>query len=223
MNRKSKILVPLLLLIAALALINQQGLTQEPIFNLPWFTFDGGGGRSSGGNLEVVGTVGQADAGMMSGGAFSLNGGFWQSPVDTDAVADLAITLSVAPAVAEPGQEVVYTITYRNDGNAVATGVTIDYTKLAALTQISFESSDRAVSVVELSNYVLEIVDMAPGDTGTIVVTAVVDATISESMSLVSTAVISADSDGFSGNNRADATLYIQPAQYAVYLPAITR
>jgi hypothetical protein len=79
------------------------------------------------------------------------------------------------------------------------------------------------VSVVDESNYVLQVADMAPGDAGTVVVTAVVDATISESMSLVSTAVISADSDGFTGNNRADATLNIQPAQYAVYLPAIIR
>jgi hypothetical protein len=223
MNRKSKIMVPLLLLMAALAFVSQQVFTLEPIFNLPWFTFDGGGGRSSGGSLEVVGTVGQPDAGVMSGGEFSLNGGFWQGPVATDAVADLSITHSVAPAVAEPGQEVVYTITYRNDGNAVATGVAIDYTKLTALNQVSFESIDGAVSVVDESNYVLQVADMAPGDAGTVVVTAVVDATISESMSLVSTAVISADSDGFTGNNRADATLNIQPAQYAVYLPAIIR
>jgi hypothetical protein len=38
---------------------------------------DGGGGTSTGGAYSVSGTIGQADAGTMSGGQFTLHGGFW--------------------------------------------------------------------------------------------------------------------------------------------------
>lgn len=40
-------------------------------------TLDGGGSTSTGGNYSVTGTIGQPDAGAMSGGNFTLQGGFW--------------------------------------------------------------------------------------------------------------------------------------------------
>jgi hypothetical protein len=50
-------------------------------FSLDWYTLDGGGGTSSGGGFEVMGTIGQPDAGSpvtpLSGGRFELIGGFW--------------------------------------------------------------------------------------------------------------------------------------------------
>ena len=46
-------------------------------FSIDWFTIDGGGGTSTGGVFSMHGTVGQPDAGTMSGGNFSLTGGFW--------------------------------------------------------------------------------------------------------------------------------------------------
>ncbi len=45
--------------------------------SLDWWSVDGGGGQSTGGAFTVAGTVGQPDAGRMSGGSFSLDGGFW--------------------------------------------------------------------------------------------------------------------------------------------------
>jgi hypothetical protein len=42
-----------------------------------WWTVDGGGAELSGGSYELQGTTGQADAGMVSNGRFSLNGGYW--------------------------------------------------------------------------------------------------------------------------------------------------
>lgn len=223
MNRKSKILVPLLALIAALTLINRHGFTQEPTFSLPWFTFDGGGGRSSGSGLEVVGTAGQPDAGTMSGGEFSLSGGFWHEPVATDAAPDLSITHVVTPTVAEPGQVVTYIVTFRNDGNATATGVVIDYKKPSSLLQTTIESKGPAVSVVDGTDYVMHVEDLAPGVTGTVIVTGVVDPSINAKTSLVSTAVISSDKDAFTGNNEAEVTLVVQPTQHQVYLPVVIR
>lgn len=47
-------------------------------FGVSRFTIDGGGGtRSTGGVFAVAGTIGQPDAGQLSGAGFSLLGGFW--------------------------------------------------------------------------------------------------------------------------------------------------
>lgn len=48
------------------------------VFSVNWWTVDGGGAMySTGGNFELGGTIGQPDAGVLSGGDFSLVGGFW--------------------------------------------------------------------------------------------------------------------------------------------------
>jgi hypothetical protein len=46
-------------------------------YSIDWFTIDGGGGTSTGGVYSVTGTIGQPDAGHMSGGNFTIDGGFW--------------------------------------------------------------------------------------------------------------------------------------------------
>ena len=46
--------------------------------DLSWNTIDSGGGTfSSGGSYTLGGTIGQPDAGGMTGGAYTLSGGFW--------------------------------------------------------------------------------------------------------------------------------------------------
>jgi hypothetical protein len=50
-------------------------------FDLSWYTIDGGGGMfSTGGSFALGGTIGQPDAGVMTGGSFELVGGFWALP-----------------------------------------------------------------------------------------------------------------------------------------------
>jgi hypothetical protein len=46
-------------------------------FSIDWFTVDGGGGASAAGGFSVSGTIGQPDAGFMSGGGYAVVGGFW--------------------------------------------------------------------------------------------------------------------------------------------------
>ena len=46
-------------------------------YAIGWFTVDGGGGTSTGGVYSVSGTIGQPDAGKMSGGSYTIEGGFW--------------------------------------------------------------------------------------------------------------------------------------------------
>ncbi|WP_322496556.1 hypothetical protein [Chloroflexus sp.] len=46
--------------------------------NLMWSAIDGGGATFSTGGADALGsTIGQADAGSLSGGAYTLHGGFW--------------------------------------------------------------------------------------------------------------------------------------------------
>jgi hypothetical protein len=47
--------------------------------SIPWWTVDGGGNTSFGGDFALSGTLGQPDPGEMSGGNYVLNGGFWNS------------------------------------------------------------------------------------------------------------------------------------------------
>jgi hypothetical protein len=48
-------------------------------YSLDWYTINGGGGTSSGGGYTLSGTIGQSDANpaVLSGGSYSLEGGFW--------------------------------------------------------------------------------------------------------------------------------------------------
>jgi len=61
------------------ALLGLVGLAAAQNSSIDWHTLDGGGGTSSGGQFSLSGTIGQADADArpMTGGGFSLTGGFW--------------------------------------------------------------------------------------------------------------------------------------------------
>jgi len=96
MSTKQKVCsVGCIVLISAVS----RGLAQD--FNLSWNTVDGGGAMlTTGGGFELSGTIGQPDAGAMTGGAFELVGGFWSlasagapsAPGDCDADGDVDLT-----------------------------------------------------------------------------------------------------------------------------------
>lgn len=68
-----------LLLAAVLALVVVIGaFAQSGGYDLSWWTVDGGGATwSEGGGYSLGGTIGQADAGALGGGGYTLLGGFW--------------------------------------------------------------------------------------------------------------------------------------------------
>src|SRR2546430_2683560 len=63
--------------LAATLLTLSVGLTFAQNYSIDWFTIDGGGGTSTGGVFSLTGTIGQPDAGHMSGGTYTVDGGFW--------------------------------------------------------------------------------------------------------------------------------------------------
>ena len=76
-------------------LIPSLGFAQQ--YSIDWYKIAGGGGTSTGATYQVSGTVGQPDAGgAMTGGNYSLTGGFWSlvSVVQTAGAPPLTITHS---------------------------------------------------------------------------------------------------------------------------------
>ena len=68
------------------------GFAQQ--YSIDWYKVAGGGGTSTGGTFAVSGTIGQHDAGgPMTGGNYSLTGGFWAliSVVQTPGTPNLTV------------------------------------------------------------------------------------------------------------------------------------
>lgn len=59
------------------------------VYTIDWYTIDGGGATElSAGALTLGSTVGQPDAGELSGGSYVLSGGFWTGGAVTVGVGD---------------------------------------------------------------------------------------------------------------------------------------
>jgi hypothetical protein len=81
-----------LLSLALTALVSR---SQAQTYSIDWYKIAGGGGTSTGGTYQVTGTIGQPDAsGAMSGGQYSVTGGFWAliSVVQTPGLPNLTVT-----------------------------------------------------------------------------------------------------------------------------------
>jgi hypothetical protein len=77
-------------------------------YAVEWYTIDSGGGTSEGGPYRLSGTMGQPDAGTLSGGVYTLQGGFWPGLVASSAsdvptlfiqLVPQGVTVSWAPAI----------------------------------------------------------------------------------------------------------------------------
>ena len=67
-----------LLLAVGLILLLAGGVAAQEGYDLSWWTADGGGYTfSSGGGYSLGGTIGQPDAGLLTGPGYQLAGGFW--------------------------------------------------------------------------------------------------------------------------------------------------
>ena len=74
-TRKILLALAALLLLAGGAVVHAQ---TGGGYDLSWNTVDGGGAMfSTGGSYSLGGAIGQPDAGTLSGGGYTLAGGFW--------------------------------------------------------------------------------------------------------------------------------------------------
>ena len=73
----------LLILLVGVSLASAQTLDG---YTIDWWTTGGGGGTSAAEGYSLSGSIGQADAGEMSGGGYTVTGGFWGDAVEQAAV-----------------------------------------------------------------------------------------------------------------------------------------
>jgi hypothetical protein len=92
-------------------------------YSIDWYKISGGGGTSTGGVYAISGTIGQHDAGgPMTGGNFSLTGGFWAliSVVQTPGLPNLIVTHSGNSVIVSWPDTGSYTL--QQNGNLANTG-----------------------------------------------------------------------------------------------------
>ncbi len=89
--------------VAAIISLLSLGMLFAENYSIGWWTIDGGAGMSTGGVYAGIGTIGQPDAGStaMTGGAFSVTGGFWAlAAVQTSGAPLLSIARTATNTVA---------------------------------------------------------------------------------------------------------------------------
>ncbi|MGA2173964.1 MAG: hypothetical protein ABSH38_03165 [Verrucomicrobiota bacterium] len=105
-------------------------LSQAQNFSINWYKIAGGGGASTNGQYAVTGTIGQPDAGIaMSGGSYSVTGGFWSiiSVVQTVGAPNLTITHSGSSVIVSWPNTGAYTLQQNNNLAAAAGWSTSGY------------------------------------------------------------------------------------------------
>ena len=109
-------------ILLGLLLLRGAAPVQAQSYSIDWFTIDGGGGTSTGGVFSISGTIGQPDANAqpMTGGNFSLIGGFWSLfAVQTPDAPLLTIRLTSGNAalVSWPSPSTGFTLQQNSDLN----------------------------------------------------------------------------------------------------------
>lgn len=90
MKRNAQTIIRWLIILSVVS----AGMALAGDFELSRSTIDGGGVmRSTGGDFELSGTIGQPDAGAMAGGEYELTGGFWFPLVPDDCNSDGVVNL----------------------------------------------------------------------------------------------------------------------------------
>ncbi|HQZ16351.1 MAG TPA: hypothetical protein PLD86_05675, partial [Vicinamibacteria bacterium] len=113
------------LLGVALCLLAAAPALSQP-YAISWYTVDGGGvSGATGGAFTLSGTIGQPDAGALSGGTYALTGGFWAHPAAVAPTVGSPTSASITSTTATLGGDVTL------DGGSPVTGRGIVYSVTA--------------------------------------------------------------------------------------------
>lgn len=94
LGRSVKVAATVAVIAVGVATFQALGGTAGSGFELTRVTVDGGGAmRATGGGFELSGTIGQPDAGLLTGVGFELTGGFWFAVATGDQNEDGAVDL----------------------------------------------------------------------------------------------------------------------------------
>jgi uncharacterized repeat protein (TIGR01451 family) len=135
---------------------------------------------------------------------------------------DLKIEQSVTPAMAGPGEEVTYTLSFSNVGASLASGVVITDHLSSHLTGLSFTNTGAVVLDTGANpSYVWSVEDLSPGESGEIVVTGIMKGGYGSQRFVTFNTSISADTfETKKSNNKSELQLF---TKFLVYLPSLNR
>src|SRR6266403_6412819 len=111
-------------------------------YSIDWFTIDGGGGTSTGGVYSVSGTIGQPDAGHLSGGNYTIDGGFWGiiAAIQTPGAPQLRVVLTSTNTV-------IVAWPVPSTGFSLQENASLGTTNWSDLTNVSVVGSEKQVLV----------------------------------------------------------------------------
>ena len=189
-------------------------------YAIPWWTVDGGGTmNSTGGTYTLSGTAGQPDAGVLTGGTYSVSGGFWGGAGLGSGVfeADLSASLSDSPDPVTGLGTVTYTIGVSSAAGysqANNLSVTQSFTSIpSSVTFVSASGSGWSCSAGSTS-VTCTLPSLASGSSATAITTLW---TVGPGGgTLTASAVVSAsETDPFASNNTATGVTTVTGVPYA--------
>ncbi|MCP4540531.1 MAG: DUF11 domain-containing protein, partial [Chloroflexi bacterium] len=122
---------------------------------------------------------------------------------------NLALVKTVTPQIVAPSDIVTYTLAFINDGTLAATHVIITDHIPVSVTNTSVVSSGVAITDTGTSpTYVWSVQNLAPGDSGTITITGILNDPLAAGI-FTNTTVITATGDRNSGNNSDSAAITV--------------
>lgn len=131
---------------------------------------------------------------------------------------DLTIA-KAGPATALPGATIYYTLTFANDGDALAEGVVIQDLLPAPVVSATFLSSGAVVTAQEGTRFIWDAGDLLPGEGGVITIAAVLDPSFSGPLTNTATIANSAIEPRQANNSAVQVT----HVPYRAYLPLLMR
>jgi len=137
---------------------------------------------------------------------------------------DLAITKTVTPRFANPGDPITYTIAFSNIGTLTATNVTITAIVPISLTTVISTHTGPTLTTISGTRFIWETGNLAVDEAGAITLTALVGADIPTDTVLVNTASIGTSTEeGDVSDNLTQPVLATVGDPPIVYLPLITK
>ena len=140
---------------------------------------------------------------------------------NNDHAADLAITKSLVPQVAAPGDSITCTVAFANHGTLTATHVVITDTVPVSIMVQSVISSGVIITDTDATpSYVWQVQDLAPGQSGIITITGVLSALLSGDEFTNTAIITTAIADYDLNNNTSSVLLRVRIWRVTATVPA---
>ena len=151
----------------------------------------------------------------------------WQVVAGPAPEVDLAVTLSVTPTVAAPGDVITYTLIYTNAGAGTASGVRIDDPLPAEILAPAYQATGAAVEpIAGPEPFAWQVADLASGQGGRIVISGTVDPAVTPPIVITNVVTITAPLEVVPGDNVASVALPVRSEvapPVRLWLPLIAR